>query len=62
MSSLIRAAGLHGYEALGRSVGLNVEAELQRVGLSLAQLGDADALLPYAAMIQLLEHSAQVSR
>jgi len=62
MSSLIRAAGLHGYEALGRSVGLNVEAELQRVGLSLAQLGDADALLPYAAMIQLLEHSAPVSR
>ena len=62
MSSLIRAAGLHGYEALGRSVGLNVEAELQRVGLSLAQLGDADALLPYAAMIQLLERSAQVSR
>lgn len=62
MSSLIRAAGLHGYEALSRSVGLNVEAELQRVGLSLAQLGDADALLPYAAMIQLLEHSAQESR
>ncbi|MES2148979.1 MAG: AraC family transcriptional regulator [Pseudomonadota bacterium] len=62
MNSLIRAAGLEGYEALGRSIGIDVEHELARVGLSLGQLSDPDRLLPYPAMIRLLENSASVAR
>ncbi|MES2129041.1 MAG: AraC family transcriptional regulator [Pseudomonadota bacterium] len=61
MNYQIRAAGLQGYEALARSLGVDAEAELVRVGLSRVQLEDPDALLPHRSMIHLLEHTAQVS-
>jgi AraC-like DNA-binding protein len=59
--ALVRSAALHGYETLARSLGVNVSAELRRVHLSLAQINDPDGLLPYAAMIALLEHTARVA-
>ncbi|WP_028223305.1 AraC family transcriptional regulator [Paraburkholderia oxyphila] len=61
MATLVRSTGLSGYERLGRSIGLDTRRELQRVGLSSKALADHDALIPYAAVINLLEHSAQVS-
>lgn len=62
MTILVRAAGLHGYETLAKSLGVNTGSELRRVGLSSASLADPDTLIPYAALINLLEHTAAVSR
>ena len=59
MNNLIRAAALAGYEALAQACGLDPAPALKRVGLSSDALADADALISYRAMIDLLEHSAQ---
>lgn len=59
MGTLIRAAALSGYPALAASLGLDVERQLRRVGIAPRALHDAEALLPYRAMVALLEHSAR---
>ena len=58
MTALVRAACLNGYEALARSIGVDVERELERVGLSTQSLANPDALIPYVARFHLLEHTA----
>ncbi|MDE2368804.1 MAG: AraC family transcriptional regulator [Burkholderiales bacterium] len=58
MTALVRAACLQGYEALARSIGVDVERELARVGLSTDSLADPDALIPYVSRFHLLEHTA----
>lgn len=62
MAVLVRAASLEGFENLATSLGLDVAHALQRVGLSRRSLEDPDALIPYIAVIHLLEHSAQVGQ
>ena len=61
MTILVRAAGLHGYEALAKSLGVNTGRALCRVGLSSASLADPNTLIPYVAVINLLEHTAVAS-
>lgn len=62
MTVLVRAASLDGFENLAESLGLDVDHALQRVGLSRRSLQDPDALIPYLAVIHLLEHSAQAGQ
>jgi AraC-like DNA-binding protein len=62
MTVLVRAASLEGYETVATAVGLDVPRALQRVGLTLRSLEDPDALIPYLAVIHLLEHSAQAGQ
>jgi AraC-like DNA-binding protein len=59
MTTLVRAAGLEGFEDVAADVGLNVPRALQRVGLSRRSLQDPDGLIPYLAVIHLLEHAAR---
>lgn len=59
MTVLVRAASLEGFETLATSLGIDVTHALQRVGLSRRSLEDPEALIPYTAVIHLLEHSAQ---
>ncbi len=61
MTALVRAAGLSGYEDLACALGLDVPRELRRVGLGRAQLADPDALIPYVALMNLLEHAAHAA-
>jgi AraC-like DNA-binding protein len=61
MNPLIRAAALAGYEELAAEAGLVPAVQLRRVGLSVAALREADRLIPYRDMIDLLEHSARAS-
>ncbi|RXV64415.1 AraC family transcriptional regulator [Burkholderia stabilis] len=61
MAILLRSTGLAGYENLARSLGLDARRELKRVGLSANMLADPDALIPYVAVVNLLERSAQAS-
>ena len=58
MNPLIRAAALACYEDLGKALGLNVVQQLRRVGLTLNALRTPDTLIPYPAMMALLENSA----
>lgn len=58
MTLLVRAASLHGYEALAKSIGVDPIAELSRVGLSAKSLSDPEGLIPYFAQFHLLEHTA----
>ncbi|MDE2368802.1 MAG: AraC family transcriptional regulator ligand-binding domain-containing protein [Burkholderiales bacterium] len=60
MTILVRAASLHGYEGLARSIGVDAQRELERAGLSAQSLADPDALIPYVAQFHLLEHTATV--
>lgn len=62
MTVLVRAASLEGYEDLATSMGLDVPRALLRVGLTPRSLQDPDALIPYLAVIHLLEHSAQAGQ
>lgn len=62
MTVLLRAAGLAGYEELARGLDIDVPRELRRAGLAPRSLADPDALIPYTAVIRLLERSAQVSQ
>ena len=62
MTVLVRAASLEGYDAVATAVGLDVPRALQRVGLTPRSLQDPDALIPYLAVIHLLEHSAQAGQ
>lgn len=62
MTVLIRAGSLHGYEALARSMGVDANQELARVGLSPKSLIDPDALIPYFSQFHLLEHTAYVGK
>ncbi|MEJ8850564.1 AraC family transcriptional regulator [Variovorax rhizosphaerae] len=61
MNPLIRAAALAGYEQQASEAGLSADAQLRRVGLSLAVLHEPDRLIPYPDMIALLEQSAAAS-
>ncbi|MBB4842679.1 AraC-like DNA-binding protein [Paucibacter oligotrophus] len=61
MTPLIRAAALSGYEAQAHALGLDAPALLRRFGLSRQALADPDCLIPYRAMMELLEHSAAVA-
>ncbi len=61
MNPLIRAAALAGYEAFATEVGLEPATQLRRVGLVATALREPDLLIPYPAMIDLLEHSARAS-
>lgn len=58
MNHLIRAAALSGYEEQASALGLDAPALLRRFGLSRQALADPDCLIPYRAMMELLEHSA----
>lgn len=60
--ALVRSASLYGYETLARSLGVNAAAELQRAQLSLAEISNPDALVPYTALIALLERTAGVAQ
>lgn len=62
MTVLVRAASLEGYEDLATAMGLDGDRALQRVGLSRRSLDDPDALIPYMAVIHLLEHSAHAAQ
>lgn len=61
MTALVRAAGLAGYEDLARKLDIDIGRELRRAGISARSLADPDALIPYTALMRLLEQSAQVS-
>ncbi|MDE2249023.1 MAG: AraC family transcriptional regulator [Xanthomonadaceae bacterium] len=58
MTVLVRSSCLGGYPALASALGIDVAAELQRAGLSIRQLDDAASLIPYPAMMALLERAA----
>lgn len=62
MTALVRAAALAGYEDLARQLDIDTQRELKRAGLSANGLADPDALIPYAAMLRLLEHSARAAQ
>lgn len=62
MTVLVRAASLEGFESLATAVGLDVDRALLRVGLNRRSLEDPDALIPYLAVIHLLEHCAQTAQ
>lgn len=61
MKPLIRAACLAGYTELAQSLGLNAARELRRAGLSAKSLADPEGLIPYTAVMKLLEYSAAES-
>jgi AraC-like DNA-binding protein len=58
MTALVRAAGLSGYESLASELGLDVPLVLRHAGLSRQALRDPDSLIPYRAVMLLLEQSA----
>ncbi|MEY9964254.1 AraC-like DNA-binding protein [Streptacidiphilus sp. MAP12-16] len=62
MRPLVRTAALNGYVELSRSLGVDPQAMLQRVGLDAAQLAVQDRWIPAAAVVQLLELSAAAAR
>jgi AraC-like DNA-binding protein len=57
-ANLVRAAILTGYAEVARSVGLDPHRVMKGVGLHRLDLSDADALIPVAAVLELLERSA----
>ncbi|MEJ8855125.1 AraC family transcriptional regulator [Variovorax robiniae] len=61
MKALIRAACLAGYVPLATSLGLDAARELRRVGLTGKTIADPEALIPYTALMTLLERSAEAS-
>ncbi len=62
MSSFVRAAVLKNYLEVASQLGLNGERMLRHAGISAALLGDPDRMLPFAAVLQLLEDSAREAR
>lgn len=61
MTTLIRAAGLTNYASVACQVGLNPRTLLRKVGLSETVLADPDQRVASAAVVELLEESAQGS-
>jgi AraC-like DNA-binding protein len=61
MTTLIRAASLSGFEDCARDCGIDVTKTVQRAGLTLKALRDPEALIPYIALMQLLERAARDS-
>lgn len=59
MTSLVRTAILEAYEPLARSIGVDPQDELSRVGLSLETAKNPVSLMPFIAFIRLLEHTAK---
>lgn len=59
MTALVRASALYGYEALAGELGLDGRAALRRFGLDTRAVEDPTALVSYAAVVALFEHSAQ---
>ncbi|MFV0679867.1 AraC family transcriptional regulator ligand-binding domain-containing protein [Ottowia sp.] len=59
MTKLIRSSGLSGYEELAAEWGLDVAHMARRAGLTIEALRDPGALIPYRALMQLLEQSAR---
>ncbi|MFJ2582251.1 AraC family transcriptional regulator [Kitasatospora aureofaciens] len=62
MRPLVRTAALNGYVELSRSLGIDPQALLQRVGLDAGALAVQDRWIPAAAVVQLLELSAAAAR
>ncbi len=62
MTALVRSAGLSGFEDLAGSLGVDVAKATRRARIPLKALRDPDGLLSYAAVIQLLEQTAEDAR
>ncbi len=62
MTAMVRAAGLMGYPALMRSLGVDPLPLLRRYHIAAAQLQDEDALVSLRDGIELLEASAAAAR
>ncbi|MDP3521205.1 MAG: AraC family transcriptional regulator [Hydrogenophaga sp.] len=58
---LIRAASLSGFAELAQACGLNAADVLQRYGLTLAMLADADQRVPLAAVMGVLEDASHLA-
>ena len=61
MTVLVRAASLQGYPELAQQCGVDPRAAMRRVRLSMRNLEDVDSLIPYTALINLLEQTAAES-
>jgi AraC-like DNA-binding protein len=61
-ANLHRAAILTGYTEVAQSLGLDPRLLLKGVGLHRSDLTDADALIPVAAVLELLERSAAAAK
>lgn len=61
MTPLIRADSLSGFEQFGAECGIDVPKAIRRFGLTLKALRDPEALIPYIALMQLLEFAARES-
>jgi AraC-like DNA-binding protein len=59
---MVRTATLTSYLQVAEELGLNPQAELSAVGLSLALLATPDKPIPFSAALALLERSAQHSQ
>ncbi|MES2259426.1 MAG: AraC family transcriptional regulator [Pseudomonadota bacterium] len=58
MATLVRAAVLTNYLEVAQHLGLNIQTELSRVGLTRNSLQDPDQPIPVRSALQLLENSA----
>lgn len=59
MTALVRASSLQGYEGLASALGLDGRQALRRFGLAAPGTVDPGALVSYAAVVGLFEHSAR---
>lgn len=59
MALVVRAAVLKNYIEVASQLGLNVDQTLREVGLTRAQLENAENMLPFSPVLTLLELSAQ---
>jgi AraC-like DNA-binding protein len=62
MRPLVRTAALNGYVELSRSLGIDPQPLMKRVGLDVSDLAGQDRWVPGAAVIELLELSAAAAR
>ena len=61
-ATLIRAAILTGYTEVAQSLGIDPYRQMKDLGLHRLDLSDADALIPVAAVLDLLERSAAAAK
>jgi hypothetical protein len=59
MSSIVRAAGLTGFQPLVQSLGGSASVILRRVGLSVGDFADPDRYLPYSNVLLAIEEAAR---
>lgn len=62
MTALIRAAALQGYAAAARTVGVDAQQQLRKLGLPVSCLEEPESFIPYAAFMRLLEETAFLGR